>query len=277
MINIATPKEQREAPDYYDQFVDKFKPKKTPDDCYTPENIYNIVRDWAVAEYGLGENTRIIRPFWPGGDYQSEDYSGDCVVIDNPPFSILSSICNWYNDHGVRFFLFAPSLTLFSVCHGRFNYVSSDARIVYENGAKVNTSFVTNMGNAKIHCAPDLNRAIKQANYNNLRAAPKKLSRKAYRDNVCTNMRAGYISKNGIELRINAEDVYFVRALDAQNTDKLKIYGDGFLLSQEAAAAFRAAMEAAREKDTTKDNGTWELSAREYEIVKKLGKGDNKQ
>ncbi len=174
MINAATPKEQREAPDYYDQFVDKFKPKKTSDDCYTPENIYNTVRDWAVAEYGLNENTRIIRPFWPGGDYQSEDYSGDCVVIDNPPFSILSSICNWYNERGVRFFLFAPSLTLFSVCHGRFNYVASDARIVYENGAKVNTSFVTSMGNTKIHCAPGLNRAIKQANYDNLRVTPKK-------------------------------------------------------------------------------------------------------
>lgn len=261
----------------YEEFVDKFKPKKTTDDCYTPENIYNAVRDWAIAEYGLSEDTRVIRPFWPGGDYQSEDYSGDCVVIDNPPFSILSSICNWYNDHGVRFFLFAPSTVLFGISCGGFNYVVCDATLTYANGAKVNTSFVTNMGNTKIHCAPDLNGAIKQANYDNLRAAPKKLSRKAYRDNVCTNMRAGYISKNGVELRIDAEDVHFIRALDAQKTNKTGIYGAGFLLSQEAAATFHVAMEAAREKDTIKDNGTWELSAREWEIVKKLGKGDNAQ
>ena len=35
----------------YAAFVEKFKPKKTTDDCYTPENIYNAVRDWVLAEY----------------------------------------------------------------------------------------------------------------------------------------------------------------------------------------------------------------------------------
>lgn len=38
--------------DNYKKFVDKFKPKKTTDDCYTPENVYNAVRDWTVEEYG---------------------------------------------------------------------------------------------------------------------------------------------------------------------------------------------------------------------------------
>ena len=36
--------------DNYKKFVDKFKPKKTTDDCYTPENVYNAVRDWTVEE-----------------------------------------------------------------------------------------------------------------------------------------------------------------------------------------------------------------------------------
>lgn len=27
----------------YKEFVDKFKPKKTTDDCYTPENVYKAV------------------------------------------------------------------------------------------------------------------------------------------------------------------------------------------------------------------------------------------
>ena len=94
MRNSCVTKEQREADGYYEEFVNKFKPKKTTDDCYTPDVIYDAVRDWAVREYSLS-GARIIRPFWPGGDYQSEDYSGDCVVIDNPPFSILSS-------HGVE-------------------------------------------------------------------------------------------------------------------------------------------------------------------------------
>ena len=30
---------------HYQAFVDKFKPKKTTDDCYTPENIYKVVLD----------------------------------------------------------------------------------------------------------------------------------------------------------------------------------------------------------------------------------------
>ena len=37
----------------YAAFVEKFKPKKTTDDCYTPENIYNAVRDWVLAEYNI--------------------------------------------------------------------------------------------------------------------------------------------------------------------------------------------------------------------------------
>ena len=64
----------------------------TPDDCFTPEAVYEAVLDGAKHEYGIGPDTRILRPFWPGGDYQQEDYGGDCVVIDNPPCSIISQI-----------------------------------------------------------------------------------------------------------------------------------------------------------------------------------------
>lgn len=41
----------------------------------------------------------IVRPFWPGGDYEDFDYPTGCVVIDNPPFSILSKIVRFYEDH----------------------------------------------------------------------------------------------------------------------------------------------------------------------------------
>ena len=54
----------------YKAFVDKFKPKKTTDDCYTPPYIYDAVKDWAVKEYGL-EGRPIVRPFYPGGDYEN--------------------------------------------------------------------------------------------------------------------------------------------------------------------------------------------------------------
>ena len=45
---------------------------------------------------------------------------------------------------GVRFFLFGPALSLF-VPDVEVAYVIQSAEIVYENGAKVRTSFVTNM------------------------------------------------------------------------------------------------------------------------------------
>lgn len=97
----------------YAAFVDKFKPKKTTDDCYTPEPVYEAVADWVAKEFGL-EKSRFLRPFYPGGDYEREDYPEGCVVVDNPPFSILAKILRDYESWGVPFFLFAPALTLFS-------------------------------------------------------------------------------------------------------------------------------------------------------------------
>nr|DAU28131.1 MAG TPA: DNA N-6-adenine-methyltransferase [Caudoviricetes sp.] len=96
----------------YEEFVEKFKPKLTTDDCYTPPIVYDAVADWVAAEYKLNRS-RFVRPFYPGGDYEAFDYSGGVVVVDNPPFSILAQIVKYYTAHGIPFFLFAPSLTLF--------------------------------------------------------------------------------------------------------------------------------------------------------------------
>ncbi len=41
-------------PNTYEEFVDKFKPKKTTDDCYTPGAIYEVVKDWAIKEMDWG-------------------------------------------------------------------------------------------------------------------------------------------------------------------------------------------------------------------------------
>ena len=48
-------------------------------------------------------------PFYPGGDYEREEYPQGCTVVDNPPFSILSKIVKHYQERGVGFFLFAPT------------------------------------------------------------------------------------------------------------------------------------------------------------------------
>ena len=57
----------------YEEFVEKFKPKLTTDDCYTHPLIYDTVRDWACREYGIDLGS-IVRPFWPGGDYERFTY-----------------------------------------------------------------------------------------------------------------------------------------------------------------------------------------------------------
>jgi hypothetical protein len=95
------------AGETYEEFTEKFKPKKTTDDCYTPPSIYAVIRDWACKEYGI-DPAKIVRPFYPGGDYEHYDYPEGAVVLDNPPFSILSKICTFYLDRGIPFFLFAP-------------------------------------------------------------------------------------------------------------------------------------------------------------------------
>lgn len=62
----------------YDEWLAKFddnnKPK-TSDDTFTPPAIYEIVKNYAIKKYGL-EGRRVVRPFYPGGDYQNFNYKG---------------------------------------------------------------------------------------------------------------------------------------------------------------------------------------------------------
>lgn len=265
--------DQMEMTGEYAAFVEKFKPKKTTDDCYTPDNVYAAVHDWAVKEYGL-EGARIIRPFYPGGDYKKEDYSGDCAVIDNPPFSILIEICRWYNQRGIRFFLFGPAQTIFSGNGADgINYVICGAAVMYDNGAIVDTSFITNMGQYKIMVAPDLYEAIKAADDENRKEVKKSLPKYDYPDHVLTAARIRRIAKYGQSLRIRAEDCAFIRALDSQRGAGKQVFGNGFLLSEKAAAEKAAAEKAAAEKAAAEKAGAkiWELSEREKEIIRRLG------
>lgn len=75
----------------YDGFVEKFKPKKTTDDCYTPTEVYDVVLKHVREKYNIADDVPIVRPFYSGGDYENYDYPEDCVVVDNPPFSIFAT------------------------------------------------------------------------------------------------------------------------------------------------------------------------------------------
>ena len=256
----------------YNEFVDKFKPKKTTDDCYTPGNVYDAVADWVVEEYGVDRDL-FIRPFWPGADYEATEYPVGCIVVDNPPFSILSKVIDFYIENEIWFFIFAPTLTLFSSARSCC-YIPCGCAITYENGAKVNTSFVTNLERCQVRSAPSLYQMVKEQNDINEKAKTKELPKYKYPDHVLTAAAAYQFSRYGVEFWLEKEDCFFTRALDAQASVGKTIFGGGFLLSEKAAAEKAAAEKAAAEKAAAEKAAAtvWELSKREKDIVRNLGR-----
>ena len=248
----------------YEEFVEKFKPKKTTDDCYTPPSVYAVIRDWACKEYGI-DPAKIVRPFYPGGDYENYEYPEGAVVLDNPPFSILASICAFYLDRGIPFFLFAPSLTAFSGRENnmRMNHIICDCQIVYENGAIVKTSFVTSYGGDIIaQTEPRLTKLVNDEVERLRRTKTAQLPKYTYPSHIVTAALLQRYSRYGINFKVHKKDCTPVYALDAQRSTGKTIFGGGLLLSDWAAAERAAAERAAATK--------WELSARERAIVDSL-------
>lgn len=255
----------------YRAFTEKFKPKRTTDDCYTPENIYDVVAEWVEREYGV-RRTDFVRPFYPGGDYEHTDYPDGCAVVDNPPFSILSKIIGFYVQHKIRFFLFAPALTVLECVKTRAaTAICAYVQLTYENGAKVNTSFVTNMDACQARTAPDLSAALKRANDENARKMHKELPKYVYPDHVLTSYKLGKWSRYGVDFRIGAGECSFCRTIDAQRQGK-SLYGGGLLISESKAAEARAAEARAAEAkaEAAKAKHEFQLSGREWEIIRGL-------
>ena len=251
--------------DDYGAFVEKFKPKKTTDDCYTPPAVYETIKDWACREFGI-DSSKVVRPFYPGGDYESFDYSGGKVVVDNPPFSILSKICTFYRDRYIPFFLFAPNLTIFSsTSRNGAHMLVTDCAIEYANGAIVNTSFVTSFGDDLIRTAPDLTKLVNDAVKRVRRESRKHLPKYAYPPELLTVTRLNKVGKAGVDFRVKASDVAFTRALDSQKAVKKAIYGGGYLLSEAKAAELKAA-----ELKAAEDVTVWPLSETERRIIENL-------
>lgn len=214
----------------YDGFVEKFKPKLTTDDCYTPLQIYEIIKTWAVEKYGL-QGRSILRPFKPGGDYEAEEYPEGCVVIDNPPFSILRKIKDFYIANHVDFVLFAPTLTLFSSTDNAVNYVQVNAPIRYHNGAIVNTSLVTNLGDNFIETAPDLRRRIVETQKKSPIKANTASKKYVYPEHVISSALLDKYVKHVQPFVLKRSEAYFVKTLDSQRAAKKGIYGGGISLA----------------------------------------------
>lgn len=239
----------------YEEFVEKFKPKRTTDDCYTPANVYETVKNWVINEYNL-KNVSIERPFYPGGDYQNYEYKANSVVIDNPPFSILTQIIRWYEKKGIKYFLFSPALTMFR--RGIRGYIITDSEIVYENGASVSTSFTSNLESALIRSAPDLKKALEEVQ------KKEQLPRYKYPKNLVTSGTLGKYSR--ADFRI--ENGFFIRELESQKKLKKSIYGAGFLISDDDV---KQLIHIKKEKETGREF-VWDLSEEEQKIIDELNR-----
>lgn len=245
----------------YEEFVEKFKPKKTTDDCYTPPEVYEVVADYVAERFGI-DRADMVRPFWPGGDFESFEYPEGCCVVDNPPFSILAKIKRFYMERGIRFFIFAPSLTCFSGTLTRdLTHIICDANITYENGAVVRTGFVTNMGGDVVaEACPELHNRLQPVCDEVAKRGKKKLPKYEYPDEIITAAKLGWMACHGTALTIRRADCARISKLDANPRG---IYGGGLLLSARAAAERAAAERAAAHR--------WQLSERERAMVAMLG------
>lgn len=257
----------------YEELVESAKPKLTTDDCYTPENIYSVVRDYVAERYGLDPET-FVRPFYPGGDYQAEDYTGK-VVVDNPPFSILRKIMNFYNENGIKWFLFTPAMsTVIGTNYREKMHICVGAYITYENGATVLTSFATNLEPAGIRTDTELLNAINAANEENRQKTKKNKNNTSwkYPPQLLTAAKMNNLANYGIDISFSIDDLHLINKLDNQPKNK-KIYGCGYLLNQSAADRLaEAEAEAEAEKRRRRgwncaDGVKIELSDRERALV----------
>ena len=241
--------------------MDKFKAKKTTDDCYTPANVYNAVAEFVANEYGL-DRRRFVRPFFPGGDYQRFDYAPDAVVVDNPPFSILSKIILFYDIEKIPFFLFAPGLTMISaIRRKRATAICTNVSITYENGAVVNTSFVTNLESGTLaRSCPELYVAVRAADEANRKEKTKELPKYDYDKHVLQAHQIADFSRYGIPFTVPRTEAVIVRKIDEQKATGKTIFGSGLLISDDLCKK--------RDKAEREKAERWKLSPKELAIVR---------
>ena len=252
------------------------------DDCYTPPEIYDVVCEFVEKQYGV-KRDNFVRPFYPGGDYENEPYPEGTVVVDNPPFSILSKILDFYTKSGVKFFLFAPELrstaslsrnicTIF--CDVHITYAPdpiativgsiSSSTVTFENGANENTCFVTNLDTLHaVIVSPELKDKLEAA-------GKRKKERKTYRTpkNLIGMKDITRMARHGIPFELMNDECAFTRTLDCG----YGMFGGGFLVSDRAAERIRAAEQTRAE---AKNEILVTLSDREKEIVDGLNQNAN--
>lgn len=237
----------------YESFVKKFtETPKTTDDCYTPRDVYEAVLRYVGEVYPL-DGKKVLRPFFPGGDYVNAYYPPDGVVVDNPPFSMFSKVCNFFMGRNIPFFVFGPGLTIMEATRKGCTAVIVAPSIKFENGAVVKCNFASNLfGDAVAIASARLSRLLAACPSQNVSKALKAYK---YPENVISTSLMQTIAKGDEDFTIRSKDAETIKRLDSHKG----LFGAHLLASSAAAKA--AAAKAAI---------VIELSEREKQIVKRL-------
>ena len=247
----------------YESYIAKFQDgEKTSDDTFTPKDVYEAVLRYVGETCDLSDKV-ILRPFYPGGDYENAEYPENGVVIDNPPFSLLMKIIAFYTSRKIPFFLFGPGLTMGNCCKYCSVIVVSE-QITFDNGAKVHCNFASNMyGDVMVMTAPRLDEYFRNCKS---QIKPKPVAKIGYPDHVLSIGQMQQICKGGVEFVVHSNECEVIKGLDrlSENAHKGGLYGHHFLLNTEK---MREKMGARRTVDRTI---YVELSDRERKIIEKL-------
>ena len=221
----------------YESYVAKFvEGPNTTDDTFTPRDIYEAVVEYVGTVVDLSDKV-ILRPFYPGGDYENAEYPDNGVVIDNPPFSLFMKIVRFYVARDIPFFLFGPGLTIASCCKFCTAVVIGEG-IRFENGAVVKCNFASNLyGDVMMTTAPYLDKLIKQCKSQDARV---NLPKYEYPDNVVSVSDMQTIARGGVTFEVTRQEGAIIRALD--NHPGRGLFGDHILTNAAKAAAKAAAL-----------------------------------
>ena len=257
----------------YRKFVEKFDKdaEKTTDDCYTPQDVYECVRDYFIEEGVIPKGAKLVRPFYPGGDYEREEYPDGCVVYDNPPFSIMTQIVKYYQDKGIKFLLYCPTLSSLHLAQ-YCTFIVLDMSITYANGAVVNTSFLTNLLPDDISVMT-LRRDLKDRLYS-LASQPDKgtsVVLRNYPPNWLTIKVLTAIARNYVPMTWYRDKMQYIRGKDV--CDGVQVFGGYFINSEGQTEAQNKALILAEENRCNKIVQI-ELSSEEQAIVNELSKND---
>ena len=248
----------------YESYIAKFADQeKTTDDTYTPPDVFDAVVKYVSSVYDMTDKV-ILRPFYPGGDYENAEYPENGVVIDNPPFSIFSNICKFYTANDIPFFLFGPGLTIASCCK-YCTAVVINCGITFENGAIIPCNFASNLfGDTMIMTAPILNRLIGNCESQRKKAAGKAVYTYKFPLELLSVSDLSIFCREGIEFSVSRDEGYIVRRLD--NFPRTSgLFGDHLLISE------KKAMEKAEAERKAHRNVPVPLSEREKNIIARLG------